>query len=288
MLPYIRRKNMRRLKNIAVHWISLVDRAANQKQIVCKNIVGEISDIANSPLPTPHSQLIKSEAKHIVYGIVYAPESQDSQGDIADAETIEKASQEFMRNHNLHRIDKQHNFENQAAYVVENWIVRKGDELFPDEIGAWAMGIKVEDETLWQQCLDGEITGLSLYGEAAIETTEETDHTLFKKLYDILKKFFTTGSAGVPPAINNENPAPKETKMTEELKTEMTSIVKSTLNDLNTDLANIKAEITKLQTDQSSAAEIQKLKDELATLKDEITKSKSQNQDQTPETISFV
>lgn len=157
---------MRKLKKLKVDFVSLVDKGANQKQIICKN-----SDNPGQILKTIAISKT-NKVKKMVYGIVYAPDEVDAHGDTADAETIEKASQEFMKSLKLHNIDKQHNLEVQKAYVAENWIVRKGDELF-SEVGAWAQGIKIEDEELWKECESGEITGFSLYGTAEVEEVED-------------------------------------------------------------------------------------------------------------------
>ena len=158
------------LRNIDVQYISLVKKGANKRTIIYK-----------SADDSPHSWEIPirkfDEEKGIVYGIVYAPDDVDTQGEYTTAEEIEKAAYRFMRNLNLHNVDKQHSFSPEGAYVAESWIVRKGDPLFPNEKeGAWAVGIKLEDEELRDQVKKGELKALSMAGKA---------DKLFEKTWDV-------------------------------------------------------------------------------------------------------
>ena len=112
--------SMRKLKNLKVYWVSLVDNGANKKEIILKNKDG------GSLLKT--IQIAKTDpVKKMVYGIVYPVNEVDAHGDTADAETVEKACYDFMKSLRALQIDKQHNLEAQKAFVAENWIVRKGD-----------------------------------------------------------------------------------------------------------------------------------------------------------------
>ncbi|MHC1578112.1 MAG: XkdF-like putative serine protease domain-containing protein, partial [Candidatus Methanospirareceae archaeon] len=69
----------------------------------------------------------------------------------------------------------------------ESWLTRKGDPLFPDKPeGSWAVGIKIEDENLWEECKAGKLTGLSLAGVSKVEYLEkeedEVDETFVRKV----------------------------------------------------------------------------------------------------------
>lgn len=152
-----------RLKNIDVEWISLVKKGANKRPVIFKS--GD-KDPAAPELRTIPIQKIDEE-KRMIFGIVYAPDDVDTQGEYANAEDIEAAAHAFMKDLKNARIDKQHNETPEEAFVAESWIVRKGDPLFSDEKeGAWAVGIKVEDDDLWKSAKAGEIGGLSMGGTA--------------------------------------------------------------------------------------------------------------------------
>lgn len=149
------------LTDLNVMFISLVSLPANGKPLVLKSgRHGKVFTLKAT-----------NEEMQRTYGIVYAPNEIDSQGDMADAVTILKAANEYMRDGRTQNVDVEHSFQPEQSYVAESWIVRKGDPLFPTEPeGSWAVGIQVEDSSLWERLKKGELTGLSLAGEAKRET----------------------------------------------------------------------------------------------------------------------
>ena len=152
---------MAKLTDISVDFISLVRKGANKKEVIFKS-----ADAGEQELKTVNIAKTDEE-KRIVYGIVYAPDEVDTQGDFAEAADIEKAAYDFMAQLNGRNIDKGHSYVPENAFVAESWLIRKGDPLFPDEPeGAWAVGIKVEDDALWEEVKKGEISGLSMGGTA--------------------------------------------------------------------------------------------------------------------------
>ncbi len=149
-----------KLADLSVQFISLVKRPANGRGVVLKCAAGGRA-----------VRLTKADGKmHRLYGIVYAPDEVDAQGDWTDAETIRKAADEWMRAGRAMQVDQEHDFQPVAAFVAESWLVRAGDPLFPAEReGAWAVGIQIEDAALWAQIEAGEVEGLSLAGTARTE-----------------------------------------------------------------------------------------------------------------------
>jgi hypothetical protein len=142
------------LKELSVEFISLVKSPANRKGLVLKGRDARTFEIK------------KTDAKlKRAYGVVYAPDEEDAQGDSADAETIRKAADEFMKDGRLKNVDSDHDFVPKGAFVAESWIVRKGDPTFSGESeGAWAVGIQITDDALWKGLESGEYTGISLAG----------------------------------------------------------------------------------------------------------------------------
>jgi hypothetical protein len=149
-----------KLTDLTVEWISLVKRPANGRGVILK-----AADSRGHPL-----RLVKADGMlHRLYGIVYAPDEMDAHGDWADAETIRQAADDFMRNGRAMQVDKEHDFTPVPAFVAESWLIRKGDPLFPEEReGAWAVGIQVEDSSLWEAIKAGEVEGISLAGTARV------------------------------------------------------------------------------------------------------------------------
>lgn len=182
------------LTNIDITHISLVDRGANQRQIIWK-AAGE-TDAAER---LRHAEVRKvDDEKRMVYGVVYAPDDEDTDGDQATAAEIEKAAHRFMKAARTQNVDQQHDLVVDEGFVAESYIVRKGDAHFPDDVGAWAVGIKVEDEETWEQVKKGEIAGISMYGTATKTDVEKRrdrepasdDRNLIKKGWDALRKAF--------------------------------------------------------------------------------------------------
>jgi len=177
----------KQIKDIDVTFISLVRKGANKKIIIFK------SDDDNKDLIDIPIKKVDLE-KGIVYGIVYSPDEEDTQGDFAKSEEIEKASQNFMRNLSIHNVDKQHSFKKEEAFVVESWIVEKGkDKIFSDEkTGSWAVGIKLESDDLKKEAKDGTLTGLSMAGTATrVTETQKSDEGLVSKLEGMIKSLIS-------------------------------------------------------------------------------------------------
>jgi len=154
--------------------ISLVKSPANGEKLMLKS--GE-------PVLTFELQKFSDE-KQIAYGIVYAPNVVDSQGDWATAETIEQASDDFMQQGLTKNVDMNHDFKNSGAFVAQSWIVKQNDPLFADKVGAWAVGIKVPNAAMWIDVKAGKYTGLSLAGSAGRvqKSDDETEQGFFEKL----------------------------------------------------------------------------------------------------------
>lgn len=168
---------MAKLTDLTVEWISLVKRPANGRGVILKALDSRGGGV----------RLLKADSQlHRVYGIVYAPDDVDAHGDYADAETIRKAADAFMREARARAVDVEHGFEPVPAFVAESWIVRSGDPIFADEKpGAWAVGIQVEDEALWQEIASGAVEGLSLAGTARIASSKRFFHRFFQKERDM-------------------------------------------------------------------------------------------------------
>lgn len=182
-------KAKRRLYDVEVNFISLVGKGANKKSIIWKSADGG-EQLKEVPI------LKVDDDKRLVYGIVYAPDEVDTQGDTMTAGEIEKASQDFMKNARTTQIDKNHNEEANQGFVAESWIVKDGDAVFGDQpVGSWAVSIKVEDDATWALVKSGDIGGISMGGFSRVEELEKGDgpiRNFFKKLFGgTVEKDFT-------------------------------------------------------------------------------------------------
>jgi len=167
-----------KLTDISITHISLVKAGANGKQVIYKSAAND------GNYESMISIKKTDEEKGVIYGIVYAPDQVDSQGDFATKEEIEKAAYDFMKSLNANNVDVEHSFRSEAAFVAESWIVKSNDPTFPNEPeGSWAVAIKLEDESLKQLAKSGEIGGISMAGVAQRHPVEKSDGSL-KKLFE--------------------------------------------------------------------------------------------------------
>ena len=160
----------RRINQLRVEFISLVAVPANGESIVLKGDgVPVVFDLAKA-----------DDELQRVYGIVYAPDRVDTDGDyIDDPAVIRKAADDFMRHDRNQSVDTNHSFDSEdGVYVAESWIVKEGDPMF-DQPGAWAVGIQVHNSDVWRQVKTGELTGLSLAGYGTGTDVEQQPDTRF-------------------------------------------------------------------------------------------------------------
>lgn len=233
---------MARLSQIAITHISLVKAGANKKSIIYKSSDAE-------PLYAKDISFKKSDdEKGLVYGIVYAPEQTDTDGDFASSDEIIKAAYSFMKERNTTNVDKQHSFENVEAFVAESWIVKEKDSVFPDEpVGSWAVAIKLESEELKKAVKDGAIAGLSMAGTATKkeekESTLKADDKSFSlnDLIDMFKKVFGSTHVNISGSaysdVNKSKDGEKETMKKEETEKALKEVVeplKKEIDDLKT------------------------------------------------------
>jgi len=102
---------------------------------------------------------------------VLIPDEVDKQGDIVPKKEIERAAHEFLKNHG--NIDTDHNLLSGKGEPIESWTLKEdktftlpdGSESREFPKGTWMLGIEWSDEA-WKRIESGELTGLSIFGEA--------------------------------------------------------------------------------------------------------------------------
>lgn len=178
-------KPKRYLTNAKIRFISLVNKGANKETIIYKSDVPEGEGVEAVDI---FVQIEKSDSsKRLVYGIVYAPDKIDTHGDAMTAEEIEKAAFNFLASGKTDAVDTQHTGKGSDGYVVESYLVKKGDEVFPDSEGAWAVTIKVTNDDTWDKVTKGEITGLSMSAivqPVIVEKNEEEPKGFIQSIRD--------------------------------------------------------------------------------------------------------
>lgn len=155
---------MAKIIDLVVKAISLVDRPANKKPLYVKSAEGDYYE------KSLRFDIRKKDAiEGIAYGVIYEPDAVDTQGDWADAETIRRASHDFMEMGRQNEIDIMHDGRTGKGVLIESSILRAEDPHYPGvKIGAWVGAIKMKGEALAR--LD-EIGGFSLEGRAHLDFT---------------------------------------------------------------------------------------------------------------------
>lgn len=171
----------KKLSDIRIEFISLVENPANGMEIVWKsNHVSAASGSRDNGIPESRKEwcgaIKKSDdEKHLVFATVYEPGTVDSQGDFAEADEIEKAAHLFLGEYRQEFVDTEHNQRMNGSIVVESFIKRGSVEEYPDtKDGAWCVVIKVRDVDTWDKIKNGEIAGVSMFGSAMKTEVEKT------------------------------------------------------------------------------------------------------------------
>ena len=171
----------KKLSDIRIEFISLVENPANGMEIVWKsNHLSAASGSRDNGIPESRKEwcgaIKKSDdEKHLVFATVYEPDTVDSQGDFAEADEIEKACHLFLGEYRQECVDTEHNQRMNGSVVVESFIKRGSVDEYPDtKDGAWCVVLKIRDVEVWDKIKNGEIAGVSMFGSAMKTEVEKS------------------------------------------------------------------------------------------------------------------
>jgi hypothetical protein len=175
----------REIRNVRIEFVSLVDRAANNKQFLITKSAEHTADFLLS------GRILKADREtHHITGIVYEPMTEDAHGDFMTEEEIQKAAYWFAKN--SAGIDRQHNFKTiPGAVVVENWVTKSDTEIAGETVrkGTWLVTVETDNADVWEAIQKGEVTGFSMggvgeyvKGEITLNTDETTKAGVLKRL----------------------------------------------------------------------------------------------------------
>lgn len=144
---------------------------ARSQVLIKDGVIGMLAPPTEEPDTTvvePTVQKVfKTAEERYVLGVVLAPETTDSQGDIYSADEVRKAAHDFMENAGA--LGKQHReIVTGKLKILESYLA-PADFTVDDETiskGTWLMGIRVIDDDLWDGVKKGEFTGFSIGGQA--------------------------------------------------------------------------------------------------------------------------
>lgn len=160
---------------------------------------------------------LSNDEKHLLYGAVLVPDKDIYRNNGEQEfyinftkESIEKMSQDFMKEYRQHEITVDHEETSNEVYVVESWI--KAD-LFKDKsvalglneqlpIGTWFIAMKVNNIETWERIKSGELKGFSVESMISLEefskqntennmNIETNDMGFWSKMREILAEVFS-------------------------------------------------------------------------------------------------
>lgn len=150
--------------------------ATNQSLEVGKARVLVTDGLIGAPVTAPPeavgksskvTKILKTAEERFVLGVVLAPETADSQGDIYSAEEVRKAAHSYMEK--AAALGTQHSeIVTGKLKILENYVAPVDFEVDGESItkGTWLLGIRVVEDDLWTSIKEGSYTGFSIGGAA--------------------------------------------------------------------------------------------------------------------------
>jgi len=267
------KKKATKLTDISITHISLVKAGANGKDIIYKSS-------ENDPLHQHQIKISKTDdEKGVIYGVVYAPNQVDTDGEYTDADEIIKAAYNFMKSKNTTNVDKSHSFNNEKAFIAESWIIKENDSIFPEEaLGSWAVAIQLEDDVLKEQAKTGEIAGISMAGTATkiepeVSKADEKSFSMDDVL-NMFKKIFGRTSVEISGHVYNDEANIHKSQEGEELKKE--DVEKTIKEEIEKSVKPLNQKIEDLEKENGELVEkLKKSKQDDTPAKTDVEKANS-------------
>ena len=182
---------------------------------------------------------LANEEKHMVYSAVLVPDKDIYRFDGENEyyvnftkESIEKMSQDFMKEYRQHEVTLDHEDMANEVCIVESWIKT---DMYKDKsvalglnenlpIGTWFAGMKVNNVEVWDRVKSGELRGFSVESLISLEEfSKQNDNNMINtdemsfwtKMKEVLSEVFTSAQMAEEPAeieptnIDLEAEAPK-------------------------------------------------------------------------------
>lgn len=189
-------KKIKRYKvgmNSETYAISLVESPAIEEDFIALSKEEEKVEIK-----------LSDDEKHIVYGAVLVPDKDIYRNNGENEfylsfskESIEKMSQDFMKDYRQHEVKTDHDKIADEVCVVESWIKT---DLFKDKsvalglnetlpVGTWFCGMKVNNIETWDRIKSGELNGFSVESMISLEEFSKNENNMNIETNDM--KFWT-------------------------------------------------------------------------------------------------
>lgn len=155
---------------------------------------------------------LESEERHMVYGAALIPDKDIYRNNGEQEfyisftkESIEKMSQDFMKNYRQNEVTLDHEEMANDITITESWLV---EDPYKDKAnalginvpkGTWMIGMKVNQIDVWERVKSGELKGFSVESMISLEEFSKNDNKMnietndmfWDKLKNILKDTFS-------------------------------------------------------------------------------------------------
>ena len=158
---------------------------------------------------------LESEERHMVYGAALIPDKDIYRNNGEQEfyisftkESIEKMSQDFMKNYRQNEVTLDHEEMANDITITESWLV---EDPYKDKAnalginvpkGTWMIGMKVNQIDVWDRVKSGELKGFSVESMISLEdfskqndnnmNIETNDNMFWDKMKNILSEVFTS------------------------------------------------------------------------------------------------
>lgn len=204
-----------------------------------------------------------------------------------DETTIEKLAQDFLANDYQHNITVDHQEDANDIVIVESWIKTSDNDKsvsygLNEPIGTWFIGMKVNNDEIWQRVKDGFYKGFSI--EAVVGLDELINNNNLQLAMD--KEFIDKLREIIYEAIGK---SPKAEEIVADVNEEVTETqpiqyADEEVSKLKEDVANLTAEVERLKSERDelesklkdAEAEKEKMNVEMEAVKNENIKLSKQ------------
>lgn len=183
---------------------------------------------------------LESDVKHMVYGAALIPDKDIYRNNGEQEfyisftkESIEKMSQDFLKDYRQHNVTLDHETDASDVTVVESWL--KADALYDKSVaigldkdlpvGTWIVGMKVNQIDVWDRIKSGELKGFSVESLISLEEFNKQDNTMIEtnenfwtKLKSILSEAFNAKKEEVSEQIETMESELEEQTPTEPIE----------------------------------------------------------------------
>ena len=204
-----------------------------------------------------------------------------------DETTIEKLAQDFLANDYQHNITVDHQEEANDIVIVESWIKTSENDKsvsygLNEPIGTWFIGMKVNNDEIWQRIKDGFYKGFSIEAVVGLDELINNNNlqlAMDKEFIDKLREIIYEAIGKSPKAEEIVADVNEEVTATQPIQCADEEVAK-----LKEDVANLTAEVERLKSERDelesklkdAEAEKEKMNVEMEAVKNENIKLSKQ------------